>query len=97
MPTESRLVELHRELSCPGITRLLHQVKIRNLPYSLKDVQDVCKSLSSCNEWKPNFYKPPSGKLIRATQPFERISIDFKGPLPSSKLSGNKFILTIID
>ena len=28
---------------------------------------------------------------------FERISIDFKDPLPSSKLSGNKFILTIID
>ena len=57
----------------------------------------MCKSCSSCNRWKPNFYKPPSGKLIRATQAFERISIDFKGPLPASKLSGNKFILTVID
>ena len=26
------LEKLHRDLGCPGITRLFHQVKIRNLP-----------------------------------------------------------------
>ena len=35
------------------------------------------------------------GKLIHATQPFERLNIDFKGPLPS--FSQNKYVLTIID
>ena len=34
-------------------------------------------------------------KFIKATQPFERLSIDFKGPLPSS--TTNKYILTVVD
>ena len=33
--------------------------------------------------------------MIKATQPFERINIDFKGPLPTT--TGNKYILTIVD
>ena len=44
---------------------------------------------------KPRFVKPINPPLIKATQPFERISIDFKGPLPS--VSDNKYMLTIID
>jgi hypothetical protein len=32
---------------------------------------------------------------VKATQPFERLSVDFKGPLPS--ITGNKYLLTIID
>ena len=35
--------------------------------------------------------------LIRATQLFERISVDLKGPLSKSKTSRNGFILTIVD
>ncbi len=76
---------------------MYHQVKIRNLPYSLKDVNEICKSCSTCCELKPQFFKPNQGTLIKATQPFERISVDFKGPLPRSKDSPNRFILTIID
>jgi len=41
--------------------------------------------------------KPNLGKLIRATQPFERIALGFKGPLPKSKTSKNRYILTIVD
>ncbi|KER32757.1 hypothetical protein T265_01242 [Opisthorchis viverrini] len=37
----------------------------------------------------------PFGNIIKATQPFERVSIDFKGPLPST--SHNKYLLTMID
>ena len=33
--------------------------------------------------------------LIKATQPFERISIDFKGPILS--VSKNKYLLVIVD
>lgn len=42
-----------------------------------------------------NFLKSFSGQLVKATQPFERLSIDFKGPLPSN--TRNKYLLTIID
>ncbi|XP_039287877.1 uncharacterized protein LOC120352208 [Nilaparvata lugens] len=47
-----------------------------------------------CSELKPRFncFK---GKLIQSTRPFERINIDFEGPLPSS--TRNKYILTIVD
>ena len=48
-----------------------------------------------CQVCKPQFYKPPTAHLIKATQPFERLNIDFKGPLPSS--SRNKYILTVVD
>ena len=70
---------------------------IRNLPYALADVTKICKSCQSCSELKSKFYRPIPGKLIRATQPFERISVDFKGPLLKSKTSKNRFILTIVD
>lgn len=33
--------------------------------------------------------------MIKATQPFERLSIDFKGPLPS--VTRDRYILTVVD
>ena len=39
--------------------------------------------------------KPNNPPLIEATKPFDRLGIDFKGPLPSA--SKNKYLLTIID
>ena len=36
-----------------------------------------------------------NGTLIKATQLLERLSIDFKGPVPS--ISNNVFIITIVD
>ena len=60
----NQLYKLHKELGCPGITRLFHQVKIRNLPYTLKDVESVCKSCDSCSELKPRFYKPTPGTVL---------------------------------
>ena len=44
---------------------------------------------------KPQYFKPDKTELIKSTQPFERLNIDFKGPLPT--VSKNRFILTIID
>ena len=84
---ENLLTKLHKELGCPGITRLFNQVKIRNLPYTLADVTKVCRSCESCCVLKLKFYKPTPGRLIRATQPFERLYVGFEGPLPKSKAS----------
>ena len=94
---DNMLEKLHKGLGCPGITRLFHQVRIRNLPYSLADVTKVCKNCESCSVLKPRFYRPTPGQLVKATQPFERIAVDFKGPLPRSRSSNNRFILTIVD
>ena len=89
------LTRLHNVLCRPGITRMYHYLCVRNLPYSIDDVRKVTAQFRVCNECKPQFYKPPESKLIKAAQPFERISIDFRGPLPSS--SPNNYFLTIVD
>ena len=89
------LHEIHDALCHPGITRLNAYVKCKNLPFSINDVRKVVNSCSICAELKPRFYRPPKNVLIKATKPFERLSIDFKGPLSSA--TKNKFMLTIID
>ena len=90
------LEEIHVGLCHPGVTRMLHFVKSKNLPYSTEEVKKVCSACGSCAELKPQFYRPQqSGNLIKATQPMERLSIDFKGPLPTA--SHNAYILTVVD
>ena len=74
---------------------MIHFVKTKNLPYSVKDVRKMIAACRVCSEVKPRFHKPPGVSLVKATQPFERLSLDFKGPLPSS--SKNKYILMVID
>lgn len=73
---------------------MYHWVRSKNLPFSLEDIKRVTSSCAICGELKPRFCKN-EGKLIKATSPFERLNLDFKGPLPSK--SKNRFILTIID
>ena len=89
------LHELHKQLCHPGITRLSHFVRVRNLPFTRDDVQTVANSCKSCACMKPHFLRS-QGTLIHATAPFQRLSVDFKGPLPPSK-NGNRYLLTIID
>ena len=91
-----KLQDLHSSLCHPGVTtRLAHFVKQRNLPFSLDQVRQVVRSCTVCAEIKPQFFKPESVHLIKATCPFERLSLDFKGPLPST--NQNRFLITIID
>ena len=61
----------------------------------MEDVKKVCLSCQVCAELKSRFCKPPQNTLIKATQLFERLAIDFKGPLPSS--SRNFYIMVVVD
>ena len=79
----------------PGVRRLSHYVRQKNLPFSVEDVKNVCRNCVHCLEQKPRFIKRINNSLIRATRPFERISIDFMGPKPST--SKNQYILSVID
>ena len=89
------LCKLHEALFHPGISRFYHFVKSKNLPFSVENVKNITRNCTHCAETKPRFAKPQTENLIKATQPFERLSKDFKGPLPSA--SRNKYILTIVD
>lgn len=91
---KNKLKQLHEALCHPGVTRMFHWVRSKNLPYSANDVRQMTALCPVCAEIKPRFLKV-KGQLIKATSPLERLNIDFKGPLPSN--SSNKYILTIID
>ncbi|GFS74279.1 putative retrovirus-related pol polyprotein from transposon opus [Trichonephila clavipes] len=88
------LYNLHNSLCHPGVTRMHHWVRCKNISFSLEDIKKVTNSCLICNELKPRFVKNV-GTLVKATAPFERLNLDFKGPLPS--VSRNHYILTIVD
>ena len=90
-----KLQDMHNSLCHPGVTRWAHFVKQRNLPFSLDQVRQVVRSRTACAEIKAQFFKPETVHLIKATCPLERLSLDFKGPLPST--NQNRFLITIID
>ena len=90
-----KLQDSHNFLCHPGLTKLVHFVKQRNLPFFLDQVRQVVRSCTVCAEIKPQFFKPETVHLIKATCPFERLSLDCKGPLPST--NQNRVLITIID
>ena len=92
----SNLSQIHVGLCHPGVTRLLHFVRSKNLPFSADDVKKVCSSCRICAEVKPSFYKPKDNqKLIRATRLMDRLNIDFKGPVRSR--TRNVYLFTAVD
>ena len=94
--TAVNLKKIHEDLCHPGVTRLLHYTKARNLPFSVEDIKAVVRSCPACLELKPKFYKPVEPPhLIKATRPMERINLDFKGPLPTN--NKNSYFLNVID
>ena len=90
-----QLYNLHDSLCHAGVTRMMHHIKVRNLPYSIEEVRQVTRDCQICARNKPQFPKSSNAHLIKATQPFERLSVDFKGPLPSN--NKNIYLLDIID
>jgi len=90
----SDLLELHKTMCHPGVTRMVHFVRCKNLPFSVDDVKRITLNCQDCAEMKPRFFKN-TGVLIKATTPFERLNLDFKGPLPST--NRNRYLLTVVD
>ena len=72
-----------------------YSVHSKNLPCSLEEVKRVVSTCKICCECKPQFYRPEKVNLIKATKPFERLNIDFKGQLPSQ--DRNRYFLQVID
>lgn len=92
--SSGKLAELHNSLCHPGVTRMVHWIRTKNLPYSVEEVRRMTAACPICAEIKPRFLKN-EGNLIKAMAPFERLNLDFKGPIPSN--TENCYILTVID
>ena len=93
--TSGKLYQLHDQLCHPGITRLFHYTRSKNLPFSIEEIRSVIQNCKVCCEEKPRFHKPEKAHLIKSTTPFERINVDFKGPLPTT--NQNCYFLQVID
>ena len=65
--SSSSLVDLHRNLIHPGVQRMLHFVRARNLPYSVDEVRKAISQCSTCAKVKPQYYKKEESPLIKAT------------------------------
>ena len=77
------LYELYEALGHPGVTRMLHFVKSKSLPFSVDDIKSMVHACKVCSELKLRYAQTDPSHLIKATHPFERLSLDFGGPLPS--------------
>ncbi|XP_029636854.1 uncharacterized protein LOC115212154 [Octopus sinensis] len=91
--SSDRLKEIYSPLCHPGILRMFHFVKSKNLLFCINAVMQMTANCNVCCELK-SFYKHFDSYLIKATQPFERLSVDFSGPLPSNSY---KYLLAAID
>ena len=77
----------------PGVIRMTHFVRSKNLPFSVKDIKCVCNECFTCAKLKPKFFASYKNTLIKATRPWKRISVDFKGPVSGTK----PYILIIVN
>ena len=53
--SNKNLYYIQETLEHPGITRLWHFIRSKNLPYSLSDVKKTCQNCKTCAEIKPRF------------------------------------------
>ena len=61
------LQDLHEKFCHSGITRMLHFVRTKNLPFLTTDVKRVVAACKICAEVKPFFFRQESGVLIKST------------------------------
>jgi len=86
------LRNLHRSMGHPGYARLYHFVRQRNLHCSCDETGKVCRNCRTCTEVTP-FFRPPSQTFVQAVRPWDRSSVDFKGPARGSR----PYLLIVID
>lgn len=101
MPSSLRnrvLQEAHNNLGHFGAKKTFEQVRTKFYwPGYEQDVQRWVQECERCQKRNPPQPNPPAPLgTIQATEPFEVLSWDIMGPLPTST-QGNKYILVITD
>ena len=72
---------------------MTHFVRSKYLLFSVKDIKHVCNECFTCTKPKPKFFASYKNTLIKATRPWERINVDFKGPVSGTK----PYIFMVVD
>ena len=91
-----RAKEAHDSLCHPGVEQMWDYVKARKWPITLEEVRQIVSDCPICLEVKPRFLKTECAKLIKSCRPWERVVMDFKGPVALSE-NGNKYLLVVVD
>ena len=61
----------------------------------MEEEKRICTECPVCARWKLWFHSSDSAGLSKAAQPMERLSMNFKGHLPSN--TENRYMLVVID
>lgn len=94
--TIDKLYQIHRSLCHPGVVRMMLLLKVEIYPFQWRTlIKRMTQARKECRECKPQYYSPEPSHLVKATQPFERLNIALKGPLPSNNRC--RFASTITD
>lgn len=82
----------------PGRRRTISRIRgLYYWPQLVRDVIKYVKSCQMCAERKtPMQLTAPLGQPNEAKRPFEQVSLDIVGPLPTTN-SGDKYLLTFVD
>jgi len=91
--TSNSLAALHASLGHLGYVRFYHFIRASNLHFTSDETKAVCSKCQVCAEIKPCFYRREPASLIKATNAWDRLSIDFKGPVKGPK----PYLLVVID
>ena len=57
---------------------MAHYVRTKTRPYFLDDIRELTANCKECLAIKPRFLHSDGVHLIKATQPFERLSLEIK-------------------
>ena len=74
--TVDKLYELHEALGHPGVTRVLHFVKSKNLPFSVDDIKSMIRACRVCSELKPQYAITGPSHLINYMHAFFALRCD---------------------
>ena len=90
-----KLRKLHVDLFHPGVERLTHFIKQKNLPYSVNDVKTCFLSVTNVLVSNLVFFNAKTDNhLIKALHPMDRLVCDFKGPVKST--TRNRFLFVVV-
>ena len=90
---KEKLFQLHESLGHPGYARLYNFIWARNLPYTSEETKQVWQNCTVCAKVKPRFYQTKRETVVKATRPWEKLAMDFKGPVKGPR----SYLLVIID
>ena len=67
---QNRLCDLHVALCHPGVTRMGHFVRTKNLLFPLTDIREMTSQCEECQQIKPHFVRSDDAQLIKSDAGF---------------------------